>query len=118
MSPTRAVRNMMRDYEIRLLLKPSAVLNPEHEVTATVLSTFEMPPTVTKLNVQFLDNISRDLYAADWSARIRKIENDDNFELTYKKRYAVTGGDIDAALVAANNDGFNAGSAKFEAQVE
>ncbi|GLI73557.1 hypothetical protein PoHVEF18_001775 [Penicillium ochrochloron] len=118
MSPTPAVPNMMPDYEVRLLLNPTAVLSPEHEVMATVLSTFEMPPTVTKLNVQFLDKSSKELYAADWSARIRKIENEDNFELTYKKRYAVTGGDIEAALLAANNDGFNSGNAKYEAQVE
>lgn len=109
---------MIPDYEIRLLLNPTAVLSPEHEVTATVLSTFEMPQTVTKMNVQFLDKSSKELYAADWSTRIRKIENEDNFELTYKKRYAVTGGDIDAALIAANNDGFNVGNAKYEAQVE
>jgi hypothetical protein len=109
---------MMPDYEIRLLLNPSAVLSSEHEVTATVLSTFEMTPTVTKMNVQFLDKSSKELDAADWSARIRKIENEDNFELTYKKRYAVTGDDIEAALIAANDDGFNAGNAKYEAQVE
>jgi hypothetical protein len=117
-SPTQAAPNMVPDYEIRLLLNPTAVLSPEHKLTHTVLSTFEMPSTVTKLNVQFLDKSSKELYAADWSARMRKIENEDDFELTYKKRYTITGGDIDAALTTANNDGFNAGNTKYEAQVE
>ncbi|KAJ5682303.1 hypothetical protein N7462_005468 [Penicillium macrosclerotiorum] len=118
MSPTHAAPNMIPDYEVRLMLNPTTVLSPEHELTATVLSAFEMPPTVTKLNVQFLDSSSKELYAADWSARIRKIENEDDFELTYKKRYAITSGGVEAALIAANNDGFNADNAKYEAQVE
>jgi hypothetical protein len=92
-SPIQAVPNMVPDYEIRLLLNPTAVLNPGHKLTHTVLSTFEIPPTVTKLNVQFLDKSSKELYAADWSARMRKIENEDN-------------------------DGFNAGNTKYEAQVD
>lgn len=77
-----------------------------------------MLPTATKLNVQFLDMNCKEIYNAGWSSRIRKTENEDDFELTYKKRYAITGGDIDAALTAANKDDFDAGDAKYEAQVE
>ncbi|KAJ5581360.1 hypothetical protein N7450_007661 [Penicillium hetheringtonii] len=116
--------NMTPDYEVRLLFKPTAVLSPADELIGAVLSTFgipstaTMPPTATKLNVQFLDTCSKEIYKAGWSVRIRKAEGDDKFELTYKKRYAITGGDIDTALTIANNDGFNAGSTKYEAQVE
>ena len=116
---TQEVPNTVPDYEVRLQLKPAAVLGPDHKLTSTVLSTFGIPQTnPTKLTVQFLDTSSKELYTAGWSARIRKIENEDDFELTYKKRYAITDGDIDSALAAANNDGFNAASAKYEAQVE
>lgn len=116
-SPTEAMPNMTPDYEVRLLLKPNKVLSSEHELTDTVLSTFNMPPAFTKLNVQFLDTSCKEIYAAGWSVRIRK-EHGDDFELTYKKRYTITGGDIDAALTAANNDGFDAGDTKYKAQVE
>ncbi|KAH8656401.1 hypothetical protein BGZ61DRAFT_190428 [Ilyonectria robusta] len=117
-SPTQAAPNMTPDYEVKLLLNPTAVLGPDNELTSTVLLTFDMPPTVTKLNVQFLDKSCKEIYTAGWSPRIRKTENEDDFELTYKKRYVITGGDIDAALTTANNDGFDAGDAKYEAQVE
>ncbi|KAH7133966.1 hypothetical protein EDB81DRAFT_886776 [Dactylonectria macrodidyma] len=117
-SSTQAAPNMTPEYEVKLLLKPTAVLDPNKELKSTVLSTFDMPPSVTELNVQFLDTSNKDLYTAGWSARIRKIEKEDDLELTYKKRYDIISGDIDAALTTANNDGFDAGDAKYEAQVE
>ncbi|KAJ5641357.1 hypothetical protein N7490_005357 [Penicillium lividum] len=117
-SSTLAVPNMVPDYEVKLLLNPTAVLDPKYELTDDVLTAFEMPPTVTKLNVQFLDTCSKDLSLADWSARIRKTEDKDDLELTYKKRYAITGDEIDAALTTANKDGFNTDSENYEAQVE
>ncbi|KAL2844501.1 hypothetical protein BJY01DRAFT_235267 [Aspergillus pseudoustus] len=114
----RAEPNMVSEYEVRLRLDPAAVLGPDHRPTGSVLSTFDMLPTSTKLNVQFLDMSCKEAYNASWSPRIRKTENEDGFELTYKKRYAITGGDIDAALTAANRDGFDADDTKYEAQVE
>jgi hypothetical protein len=117
-STTQTELNIVPDFEVRLLLNPTAVLGPKHELNGTVLSAFDMPPTVTKLNVQFLDKCSKEIYIAGWSTRIRKDENENDLELTYKKRYAITNSDIDAALTVANNDGFNAGSAKYNAQVE
>ncbi|KAE8140149.1 hypothetical protein BDV38DRAFT_280613 [Aspergillus pseudotamarii] len=121
-SQTQEVPNMVPEYEVRLQLNPAAVLGPDHKLTSTVLSTFGIPQTnptnPIKLNVQFLDTSCKELYTAGWSARIRKTENEDDFELTYKKRYPIRDGDIDAALAAANNDGFNAASTKYEAQVE
>jgi len=98
---TQAAPNMTPEYEVKLLLKPTAVLGPEKELKSTVLSAFDMPPSITKQSIQFLDTDSKDIYTAGWSARIRKNENDDGLELTYKKRYAIMGGDV-----------------KYEAQVE
>lgn len=115
---TQAAPNMAPEFEVKLLLKPAAVLGPNKELESTVLSAFDMPPSVTKQNIQFLDTSSKDIYTAGWSARIRKTENDDSLELTYKKRYAIVGGDINAALTTANNNGFNASDSKYEAQVE
>ncbi|KAJ4178544.1 hypothetical protein NW767_014838 [Fusarium falciforme] len=100
--PTQAAPNMTPEHEVKLLLKPTAVLGPDNELTSAILSTFDTLPTVTKLN----------------SARVRKTENEDDFELTYKTRYAITGGDINAPLTTANIDEFDAGDTKYEAQVE
>ncbi|KAF4333752.1 hypothetical protein FBEOM_12427 [Fusarium beomiforme] len=116
--PMQAAPNMTPEYEVKLLLKPTAVLSLDKELKSTVLSTFDMPSSVTKQSIQFLDTDSKDIYAAGWSARIRKTENDDDLELTYKKRYDIVGGDIDAALTTANNDGFDAGNVRYEAQIE
>ncbi|KAL4861846.1 hypothetical protein BDV12DRAFT_203617 [Aspergillus spectabilis] len=117
-SPTHTTPNMEPEYEVRLQLNPGQVLDHEHKPRECVLSTFNMPKTVTKLNVQFLDTNCKEIYSAGWSPRIRKTEKEDDLELMYKKRYPITGNYIDAALSTANKDGFNAGAAKYEAQVE
>ncbi|KAK3353373.1 hypothetical protein B0T25DRAFT_590953 [Lasiosphaeria hispida] len=117
--PAIADPNMTPDYEVKLLMDPSVVLNPsDHKLTPTVLSTFAMPTSVTKMNVQFLDTSAKEIYAAGWSPRIRKTEGENDFELTYKKRYPVSGNDIDGALTTANAGGFDAGDTGYDAQVE
>ena len=115
---TTTVVNMVPDYEVKLLLSPAAVLGADKKLTPTVRSVFDMPKSVTKMNVQFLDTDDRDIYNAGWSPRIRKTEGDDDFELTYKKRYPVTAGDIDAALTTAGAGGFDATETSYAAQVE
>jgi hypothetical protein len=111
--------NMTPDYEVKLLMNPAVVLNPaDHKLTPTVLSTFAMPTSVIKMNVQFLDTPDKEIYNNGWSLRIRKTEDEDDFELTYKKRYPVTNGNIDAALTTANNEGFDASDTNYEAQIE
>jgi len=69
------------------------------------------------MNIQFLDSPTQSIYKAGWSPRIRRTEGKP-LELTYKKRYPITAEDIDAALAAANADGFDASDTKYEAQVE
>ncbi|SFJ74320.1 hypothetical protein SAMN02799624_05782 [Paenibacillus sp. UNC496MF] len=117
-TPAHAASNMVPDYEVKLLLNPSAVLDSDFKLTSTVLSTFAMPTTVTKMNVAFLDTDSKEIYNNGWSPRIRKTEGEDDFELSYKKRYTIANNDINAALTQANNDGFDSGDDNYEAQVE
>lgn len=115
-----AASNMVPDYEVKLLMNPTACLDPSnsYKLLPTVLSTFSMPTSVTKMNVQFLDTDAKDIYNAGWSPRIRKTEGENDFELTYKKRYAVTGDDIDGALTTANNEGFDSTDTNYDAQIE
>jgi len=113
----RRASNMVPDYEVKLLMNPTAVLGSDFKLTPTVLSTFSMPTSVTKMNVQYLDTDAKDIYNAGWSPRIRKKEGDSTFELNYKKRYDITNGDIDGALTTANGEGFDS-SSSYDAQIE
>lgn len=117
-SLVQAASNLTPDYEVKLLMDPTVVLGTDNKLKPTVLSTFAMPTSVTKMNVQFLDTDSKPTYNAGWSPRMRKTEGDTSFELTYKKRYDITNGDIDAALTTANNDSFDSGDTNYKAQVE
>lgn len=117
-SLVQAASNLVPDYEVKLLMDPTVVLGTDNKLKATVLSTFAMPTSVTKMNVQFLDTDSKPIYNAGWSPRLRKTEGDTTFELTYKKRYDINNGDIDASLAQANKDGFDSSDTNYEAQVE
>ena len=114
----QAASNMVPDYEVKLLMIPTAVLGTDNKLKPTVLSTFSMPTSVTKMNVQFLDKNDKEIYNNGWSPRIRKTEGEADFELTYKKRYAVTGDDIDGALTTANTQGFDSTTTTYDAQIE
>ncbi|NOU89991.1 hypothetical protein GC102_30165 [Paenibacillus sp. LMG 31460] len=116
--PAAAASNMVPNYEVKLLLNPSAVLGSDFKLTSSVKSAFGMPDSVTKMNVQFLDTNAKDIYNNVWSPRIRKTEGENDFELTYKKRYAVIGNDINGALTLANQQGFDSSDTGYEAQVE
>ncbi|KFY22310.1 hypothetical protein V493_06674 [Pseudogymnoascus sp. VKM F-4281 (FW-2241)] len=113
-----AAGNMVPDYEVKLLMDPTVVLGSDFKLKSEVLSAFAMPTAVTKMNVQFLDDEEQTIYSAGWSPRIRKKEGESDYDLTYKKRYAVSGDDIDGALTLANSEGFDAETSKYEAQIE
>ncbi|KAM7196752.1 hypothetical protein V8F20_006945 [Naviculisporaceae sp. PSN 640] len=118
-SPISAASNMVPDFEVKLILNATAVLDPtnSYKLKPSVLSAFSMPTTVTKMNVQFLDTNTKTIYNAGWSPRIRKTEGESGFELTYKKRYPVTS-TIDAALTTANSEGFDSTDTDWDAQIE
>jgi hypothetical protein len=110
--------NMIPNYEVKLLLDPTIVLGSDKKLKPTVLSTFAIPTSVTKMNVQFLDTDAKDIYNHGWSPRLRKMEGGNDFELTYKKRYTINNGDIDAALATANGEGFDSTATTYDAQIE
>lgn len=109
---------MVPDYEVHLLMDPTVVLGSDFKLTPTVLSTFAMPTTVTKINVQYLDTTTEDLYNNGWSCRIRNIENESGFDLTYKWRLPVNNGDITGALNTAFSYGWNSGQGNYNAQID
>lgn len=112
--------NATPNYEVKLFLNPAVVLNSDNQLKSSVRNYFGMPETKEKMSIQYLDTDSKSLDSQGWSARVRKMEEytDKEFELTYKKRYPVTNGDINAALILAAADGFDAGEDDYEAQVD
>ncbi|KAG8406633.1 hypothetical protein J3458_020974 [Metarhizium acridum] len=109
--------NMTPDFEVRFQLDASRVLNSDHQLKNSVRDNFSVQDTV-KMNVHFLDKCSNEIFKAGWNVRLRIVQKKPEFELTYKKRYDIAGGNVEAALTEANQDGFNSTSDKYEAQVE
>lgn len=114
----KAAGNMVPDHEVKLLMNPIVVLDIENKLKSTVLTAFNMPATVTKMNVMFMDTNAKDIYNNGWISRVRKTEGVSNFELTYKKRYPIPNGNITEALYLANAQGFDINDTNYEAQVE
>jgi hypothetical protein len=114
----KAASNMVPDYEVKLLMNPAVVLGTDYKLKSNVLAAFSMPTTVTKMNVLFMDTDAEDIYSNGWIPRVRKMEGGSNFELTYKKRYSITSGNITAALNLANTEGFDSTDTNYDAQVE
>jgi len=105
------------DYELKLLVDPDRTLDAGGEPTADMRTAFAIDEHKT-IVMQFLDSARRDLDDAQWNVRFRAFDDEDDLELTYKKRYPITNDDIDAALAHAAVDGFNADTDEYEAQVE
>ncbi|MGF7050218.1 hypothetical protein J2T13_004743 [Paenibacillus sp. DS2015] len=109
--------NMVPSYEVKLLLDSTQVLDGNLSLTSAIRSEFSLS-SPKQVNVEYFDTLSLDLEAQGWNARFRKKENKDNYELNYKKRYAIQNGDIQAALTLANNEGFDITDDNYEAEVD
>ncbi len=114
----QAASNMMPDYEVKFLLKPELVLDSDYKLQVVVRDAFQMPSSVSKMAVLFIDTDARSIYNQGWIARLRKKEGEADFELSYKKRYGIDNGNIEQALSLANTEGFSSKDSNYEAQVE
>ena len=105
------------DYELKLLVDSDRTLDAGGEPTTGVRAAFAIDER-QEIVMQFLDSARLELDRVQWNARIRAFGGEDELQLTYKKRYPISDGDIDAALARAVEDGFEADPDKYEAQVE
>ena len=108
-------------YEIHLLLKSDLVLGEDHLLTQEALDAFHVEKSYTLFTLSYFETPERDFYQEGWINRLRlKYEEDDenNFKLTYKKRYSVPGGDLAAAAALAEKDGFDLADKSWEKQIE
>jgi len=116
--PARAKSPAVPDYEMKFFLDAANVLDPVNEPQKAVGEALHLQNSVTKLRMLYLDGERRELNAAGWNVRLRTIEEKDGVELTYKKRFPVEEGKLDAVIDQAANEGFGRDENDYEAQVE
>lgn len=116
--PVNAAANAVPSYEAKFLLDANKVLESDGTLQSAVKDAFEVEGQAKKQMVEYFDTDALDLKAADWNVRFRKKEDKKDYELTYKKRFTVVNGDIDAALTEANAAGFDASDDNYDAEID
>ncbi|GGA47260.1 hypothetical protein [Paenibacillus physcomitrellae] len=114
----KAASNAVPSYEVKFLLDASKVLNSNGLLQSSVTSAFDVDDPAEKQLVEYFDTDALDLNESGWNVRFRKKEDKKKYELTYKKRFSITNGDIDAALTAANKAGFDSSDDNYEAEID
>jgi hypothetical protein len=117
-TPVELVKTATPDFEVKLFLDAAKVLDVEFKPVADVSRELDLRPSNRKISMQFLDARPPAIHAEGWSVRVRKFEDDDKFELSYKRRYPIGQGDLPDALFIAAEHGFHAGEGDYAPQVE
>ncbi|WP_336783880.1 CYTH domain-containing protein [Paenibacillus illinoisensis] len=115
---TSAAANAVPAYEVKFLAKPELVLNSDGTPRSEVIQTLSLDSTPRTISAEYFDTNALNLNQAGWDVRFRKKDDKNNYELTYKKRYPVINGDINAALTLANQEGFDASDDNYEAEID
>ena len=118
MAPALADPMAIDGVEVKYLLDPAKVLDAEGKPTEEVLKALGWTGKVKNRGMQFLDVEGKLYNEAGWSNRVRIKQGDDEYDITFKKRYAVENGDIAAALAKAEADGFVAGLDGYECELD
>ena len=118
MAPALADPMAIDGVEVKYLLDPAKALDAEGKPTEEVLKALGWTGKVKNRGMQFLDVEGKLYNEAGWSNRVRIKQGDDEYDVTFKKRYAVENGDIAAALTKAEADGFVAGLDGYECELD
>jgi hypothetical protein len=113
-----AAANAVPAYEVKFLAKPELILNTDGTPRSEVIQTLGLSSTARNISAEYFDTNALNLNQAGWDVRFRKKDDKNNYELTYKKRYPVINGDVNAALTLANQEGFDASDDNYEAEVD
>ncbi|WP_375373901.1 hypothetical protein [Paenibacillus sp. S150] len=113
-----AAANAVPAYEVKFLGNPDTVLNSDGTPRSNVLETLGLASSPQAIRVEYFDTNLLELNNAGWDVRFRKKADKSDYELTYKKRYPVVNGDIQAALTLANKEGFDASDDNYEAEID
>lgn len=113
-----AAANAVPAYEVKFLADPEIVLNINGTPRSAVLQTLGLDSSPQTIGVEYFDTGLQELKNTGWDVRFRKKEDKSNYELTYKKRYPILNGDINAALTLANQEGFDESDDNYEAEID
>ena len=107
-------------YEIHLMLNSDLVLDDNHLLIPAVCSFFKADEDYKSFAVAYYETSGRLFNQEGWINRIRMREDKPKkgFKLTFKKRYPVSGSDINASMVKAQSDGFELSDKNLSKQVE
>ncbi len=106
------------DYEVKFLLNSQNVLDASHHLNEPIQAFFHIQEDPSTVDVQYIDTPHHEFSQAGWTQRMRHKEGKNKLEITYKKRYPIANGDINAALQQAAQDGFNKTSTPYKAQID
>ena len=104
MAPAMAAPMEVEGVEVKFLLDPAKTLDAEGKPLEEVLAALGYEGKVKNRGMQFLDVEGKLYNEAGWSNRVRVKQGKDEYDVTFKKRYAVENGDIAAALAKAEAD--------------
>lgn len=113
-----AANMKISSYEVKYLLDSSKVLNSSKNLKSTYRDLFNTGSSYSKTSVLYLDTKDRDFNNEGWINRIRVKEDASEFELTFKKRYSVSGTNVNDALSTANSEGFTSSDTNYSAEVD
>ena len=118
--PQRSDAGQKIETEVHYLLDSDAVLDEDHKLKKEIRSEFATGKKIKTFGVIYFDGSDRAFEREGWINRIRIQEGkaDKGVELTYKKRYPVSGTDVDEALRRAGAEGFDLSGESWKAQVE
>ena len=118
LAPALADNMKIDGVEVKFLLDPALVLDENHELKPEILEFLGFTGKVKNRGMQFLDTADMTYNGEGWSIRVRIKQGDDEYDVTYTKRYTVENGDVDAALALAAADGFVDGLDDYEAELD
>lgn len=117
-APALAENMEIDGVEVKYLMDPEKVLGEDNKLTEETLELLGFTGKVKNRGMQFHDTADKAYNEAGWSNRVRIKQGDEEYDITFKKRYAVVDGDIEAALTQAAKDGFVAGLEDYEAELD
>ena len=104
--------------EVKLLLNSDLVLDEDGLLSETVLEKLMLDREYGNYEAAFLDTADRTYLSTGWVNRIHMKEGKKKYTVRFKKRFKVTGQDLESALAAAEAEGFSRQDPQFEAEAD
>ena len=83
-------------YEVKFLINPETVLDQDHVLKEEWQQALGITQEYQSIEVMYLETPDRGFLSEGWINRLRRKPDKKKVELTYKKRYPVTGPDCGA----------------------